>query len=373
MSTEPINIFKESLLPNSSYKGGKGKAEVADLFDGKKLYKLSSNENILGSSPLALQAIEDNIGKLSEYCDRTDDRLRHALSNYYNNELSANQFFSDNSGVSLLNLIERAFLEKGHEIIVCNPAFKPYAVFAKKLQAKVVDVPLVGDDLHLNDPDILNAINDQTRLIFITSPNNPTGTYIPKKQMDALVASLPDHVVLVYDEVYFQFVDAPDYVRAHEYVKQGKNVIGVNSFSKAYGLAGLRLGYGYSTEKIARYVAQASTPFMINTLALEAGIAALKDDAFIDKTVNLVNGEKDFLYSSLDQLNIKYWKSQANFILIKPDMNDKAFELQMLKEGIMVRTVANFGAPGCIRVTIGDREANTAYISALTKVINTNK
>ena len=365
-----INIFKESLLPKSGYKGGKGKSDVANVIGDKRIYKLSSNENILGSSPKALEAIKSHVGKLSEYCDRTDLRLREALSDFYSNELNKDQFFTDNSGVSLLNLIERAFLEPGHEIIISNPAFKPYAVFAQKLGAKVVDVPLLGENFNLDLPGIVNAINDNTRLIFATSPNNPTGSYIPKDELDQLVDALPEHVILVYDEVYYQYTDTPDYVRAFEYVNKGKNVIGVNSFSKAYGLAGMRLGYGYSTEKIARYIAQASTPFMINTLALEAGIAALQDDDFIKKTAELIQTEKPFIYNALEGLGMKYWKTQANFITIKPEMNDKDFEHAMLMEGIMVRPVANFGAPGCIRVTIGDREANEAYINALTKVLN---
>lgn len=366
-----INIFRDSLMPKSksSYKGGKGKAEVAAQLDGQTLYKLSSNENILGSSPKALKAISDNVNNLSEYCDRTDVKLREKLSSFYNSEMNKDQFFTDNSGVSLLNLIERAFLEPGHEIIISNPAFKPYAVFAQKLGAKVIDVPLVGDNFDLDINGILDSINDSTRLIFATSPNNPTGTHIPKNQMDQLVNSLPEHVVLVYDEVYYQYVDADDYVRAYDYVKEGHNVIGVNSFSKAYGLAGMRVGYGYSTEKIARYIAQACTPFMINTLALEAAIAALDDSDFIEKTVSLIATEKPFIYNELDQLGIKYWKTQANFITLKPEMNDKVFESEMLKEGIMVRPVANFGAPGCIRVTIGTREANVAYLNALKKVL----
>ena len=371
MSLTLDDILKKSLLPKSDYKAGKSKAEVAASTNAAKIYKLSSNENIIGSSPLAIQAIQENIPRLNEYCDRSDGKLRKALSEFYSEQnLTPNQFITDNSAVSLINLIETCFLEPGNEIIITNPSFKPYAVFANKIGAKVIDVPLMGDDYILDVEGILEKINDKTRLIFLTSPNNPTGTYIPKKYVDALVASIPDHVVLVYDEVYFQFVDADDYVRAYEYLDSGKNIIGVNSFSKAYGLAGLRTGYAYSSEKIARYVSQGRTPFMINTLTLEGSIAALKDDEFIQKTVDLIQTEKQFLYQELDAIGIKYWKSQANFITIKPDMDDKEFESAMLKEGVMVRPVANFGAPDCIRVTIGDREANLAYLNALRKVLN---
>ncbi len=309
------DIMKPSLLPKSDYKAGKSKSEVASGSEVDKIYKLSSNENVLGSSPLAIQAINNHISELNEYCDRSDGKLRKALSSFYHKEgLSPDQFITDNSAVSLINMIELAFLNKGDEIIITNPSFKPYAVFARKIGATVIDVPLVGDNYHLDVEAIVDRINDSTRLIFLTSPNNPTGTYIPKAQIDALTPHLPDHVILVYDEVYYQFVDVDDYVRAHHYLDQGVNIIGVNSFSKAYGLAGLRLGYAYSSEKIAKYVSQVRTPFMINTLALEAGIAALEDEAFIQKTVSMVREEKVFLYDELERLGVKYWPTQANLL-----------------------------------------------------------
>lgn len=369
MSRTKINIFRESLIPKGAYKGGKGKAEVLSKIGKKKLYKLSSNENVLGPSPKAVKAVKKHLSSISEYPDRTDNRLRDALSKFYGNIFKPSQFITDNSGVSLLEMIQRAFLNKGNEIIISNPAFKPYHMFAKKLEANVVDVPLKGKNYTLDVEGILNAINKKTRLIFLTNPNNPTGTHIPKKQIDALMDNIPDHVVVVFDEVYYQFADAEDYTTAIPYVDAGKNIIAVNSFSKAYGLAGMRMGYAYSTEKIARYISQVRIPFHLNTLGLEAALAALEDKAFIKKTVDLIQKEKTYLYKELDKQGIKYWKTQANFITIKPRMNDKLFEEAMIKEGIMVRPVANFGAPKCIRVTIGEREANKAYIKALKKIL----
>lgn len=170
------------------------------------------------------------------------------------------------------------------------------------------------------------------------------------------------------DEVYYHFTDADDYSTALPYVNAGKKIIGVNSFSKAYGLAGLRLGYAYSTPEIAAYVRMLIKPFFINTLSLEAAIAALSDKEHLQKTANLIQTEKPRLYQVLDEVGMHYWKSQGNFILIKPTMDIKAFEEEMLKEGLMVRPVANFGAPGCVRVTIGTREANDAFIAALKSI-----
>ena len=369
MSKSPINIFKSTLLPKGGYKGGKSKSEVKKILGKKKVYKLSSNENYLGTSPKAKKAIRAAINGLNIYPERTDVYLRQALSKFYGGILRPEQFITDNSGVALLEMIERAFLEPGHEIIICNPAFKPYHMFAKKLGASVVDVPLKGKNYLLDIPAILKAVTKKTRLLFLCSPNNPTGTHIPMGQLDELLPQLPGHVVTVYDEVYYQYADAEDYTTGLPYVDAGMNVIGVNSFSKAYGLAGMRVGYGYTTERIAKYISQVRRPFHISTLAMDGAMAALTDKAFIKKTVDLVQAEKDYIYKNLDKLGIKYWKTQANFITLKPKMKDKTFEEAMLKQGVMVRPVANFGAPDCIRVTIGDREANQKYLRALKKIL----
>ena len=369
MAKGQINIFKESLMPKGAYKGGKSKTEVAALIGKKKLYKLSSNENYLGSSPKALKAIRAGINSLNIYPERTDARLKKALSKFYGGIFTPDQFITDNSGVALLELIERAFLEPGHEIVVCNPAFKPYQMFAGKLGASVVNVPLKGKYYKLDIPGILGAINKNTRLLFLCSPNNPTGTHIPKAQLDELLPQMPAHVVVVYDEVYFQYADAEDYTTGIPYVDAGFNVIAINSFSKAYGLAGMRVGYGYTSKEIAQYISRVRRPFHINTLSMDAAIAALSDTAFLKKTVSLIHTEKAYIYKALDKLGVRYTKTQGNFIALKPKMKDTDFEEAMLKQGVMVRPVANFGAKGWIRVTIGDREANQAYLKALRKIL----
>ncbi len=362
----PIKL-KPYLRQKSTYKGGKSLSEVEGI--DKKIYKLSSNENQWGSSPKAIAAIKEHIGSLSKYPDNSDDRLRDALEKYYDGQLKSNQFLTSNSGVANIELIIRGFMEEGDECIFSNPAFGPYHEFPAKIGAKSIDIPLVGDDFLLDVEGILNAVNEHTRLIFITSPNNPTGTHIPKRQIDQLIDGLPDHVILVFDEVYFQFADAPDFVRALPYVLEGKNVIGINSLSKAYGLAGLRIGYSYSTPEIAIYLQQLRIPFMINTITLEGAMAALEDDDFINETVDFVHKEKQYLYEQFDALGIKYWKTQANFILTQPDMDPVEFESEILKEGIMVRPVAGFGAPKCVRITIGTREGNEALIEGWKKLL----
>ena len=362
-----ISLFKSYLDTDApAYKGGKSKDEIN--FDGP-IYKLSSNENPIGASPKAIAAMQANMNNLFEYPDNTDLRLRTALSNFYKNELTPDQFVTANSGVGIIELIVHAFLGEGLECIACNPAFLPYISFPTKVGAIIRDVPLLGHDYKLDIDGIVKNINDNTRVIWLCSPNNPTGTYLPKQDIDQLLAQVPEHVVVILDEVYFQFATAEDYITSLPYVLEGKNVIGVNSFSKAYGLAGLRIGYAYSTPKIGRYLSKLQRPFYINTLATEAAMAALTDNEFLELTVRTVNEGKAYLYPELDKLGITYWKSQANFFTIKPAMDPQLFEEKMQSYGVMVRPVGNFGAPGCVRITIGKQEANEAVIHAMKNIL----
>lgn len=362
-----ISIFKPSLFSKTDYRGGKSKQEVGAM--DRKVFKLSSNENLLGSSPKAMDVIRKGISKLNEYSDYSDDRFRDALSTYYKNAITPEQFITGNGGVEIIEMIIRGFIDTDLEVIISNPCFGPYKMFAMKMGGIVHDVRLSDGEYKLNIDGIISKINDNTRLIFLTSPNNPTGTIITRNEMDLLMAQIPDHVIVVLDEVYFHFVDDPEYVTSEKYIAESKKVIGVNSFSKAYGLAGLRLGYAYTTEEIASYLRNLSRPFMMNSLSMEAAIAALSDTEFIEKTTNLIKTEKPFLYEALDRIGIKYWKTQANFILLKPPMDELEFVKQMFDNGIMVRPVANFGAPGHVRATIGTHEANEAFVSALENVM----
>jgi len=365
-----IDIFKDYLKVDNPYQGGKTLAEIKS--QSQKMYKLSSNENPIGASPKAIEAIKAATENLHLYPDRTDARLRTALANFYNGELNENQFVVANSGSETLELIIRAFMSEGHECIISNPTFLIYQMISKWQGAKVVDVPLLEPDFKLDIETILSKVNENTRLLFLTSPNNPTGSYIAKQDLDEIINKLPDHVILVLDEVYYHFADAEDYTTALSYVQAGKQVIGINSFSKTYGLASMRIGYFYTTEKIANYIHQICKPFILNKLSLEAGIAALGDTEFIKETVDLVKHERNYMHTELKKIGVHFWPSQGNFILTKPPMDEKEFEAKMLDLGVMVRPVSAFGAPGCVRITIGTREANDACLTALRKLYSFN-
>ena len=319
---------------------------------------------------MAIEAIKNAIDGVYEYPDPADSEFRRALTDFYDGALEPDQFITGNSGVALLQMIVQAFLGEGLECIFSYPGFSPYKMFPLKIGANSINVPLMDPDFALDVEGILGAITEHTRLIWLSSPNNPTGSYISKTSMDSLMDQIPDDIIVVYDEVYFQYVDADDYVRGLPYVHAGKKVIAINSFSKAYGLAGLRVGYAYSSAEIARYVSQLRRPFQINSLSCKGAIAALKDEDHIKRTVENNTREKEWLYKELDQLPIKYWPTQANFILIDPARDPQEFEKAMQTQGIMVRPTGGFGSPNTIRVTIGTHEANVAYIRGLRQVLS---
>lgn len=353
--------FKKYILEDSTYKGG-GKKIV--MPDGVEVHKLSSNENPLGYSPKVKEALSNALEELSLYPDNTDIRLREALVKDFDGALVADNFITANSGSEIIDMISKAFLSENDEVIVSQPCFLPYTAFTRWMGAKAINVPMT-ENYDYNLDGILAAITNRTKLVFLASPNNPSGNYIPMADLRSFIEKLPAHVVLVLDEVYRHFAEAEDYTSGLPFVVEGKNVIAINSFSKTYGLAGLRVGYCYAPLEISNYMRRICKPFLLSTPALEGAIAALEDVDFVNKTVALVKEERRFVLNGLDALQIKYWPTQGNFVLIDPPVNDMEFTTFLEQRGIMVRPVGNFGAPGKVRISFGVREANKALLAAL--------
>ncbi len=361
-----MKIFKEELVKSKNYIGGKSIEEVAG--PGRKIYKLSSNENALGISPKAVEAAQKAASELHIYPDGTPDKLAKAIATSYDNRVSPEQVLIGNSGSEVIEILVRGLLDKGSEYIVANPTFQLYRILGIKMGAEQVDVRL-KENWELDIEGIVNSFNDRTRLLYITNPNNPTGTIYSYQELDELFKHVPEGVVIVYDEVYERYVDNDNYSTAMRWLDQGKDIIGINSFSKMYGMAGMRLGYGYTNDKLADYLRKLTRPFMINSIAIAAGIAAINDGAFIEKSVSHVKQEKKYLYAELDRLGVEYWKSESNFIMIRLSERASEFEEFMLAQDVMVRPVGYFGAEGCVRVTIGTEDGNRAYIKGLEKFL----
>jgi histidinol-phosphate aminotransferase len=362
MSKTIESIFKTHLKPKAVYQGGKNPPTSAG-----KIYKLSSNENPLGQSPKATKALVNAAQNLGVYPDQTDIRLREALVKDFDEQLDINQFICGNSGSEIIDMLLRAFINEGDEVIYSNPCFLPYAVFSRWYGAKQIDIPLLYPSYDLDTEGILKAITQKTKIIFLTSPNNPTGTYIPKPVLDDFLNRIPKDIIIVFDEVYRHFADAKDYISGLPYVKSGHNIIAVNSFSKTYGLAGQRIGYCYSTSTIANYIRQIHKPFLLPITSIEAAIGALNDTEFIAETVRTVQEGRKYLKESFTLLGIKYWPTQGNFFIIDPPLPEHEFTDMLMAKGIMVRPVSQFGAPGKVRITVGTQEANEALINVLKK------
>ena len=363
MEKDITSIFKPYLKPKEVYKGGRN-VPISD----KKIYKLSSNENPIGASPKAVEALTKASKNIDIYPDQTDIRLREALVNDFYGQLEADQFINGNSGSEVIDMLLRAFVSEGDEVIFSNPCFLPYSVFSRWYGAKQIDIPLLEPHYDLDVEGILSAITDKTKVIFLTSPNNPTGSYISKAILEDFLNRVPKTILIVFDEVYRHFADAEDYVTALPFVLKGYNVLGLNSFSKTYGLAGLRIGYGYTTKTIANYLRLIHKPFLMPLTSLEAAIGALKDDGFIEKTVQTVHAGREFLQDAFTSLGIKFWPTQANFFIIDPPLPEMEFTDKLMQQGVMVRPVSQFGAPGKVRITIGNHEANRQLIAALERI-----
>lgn len=357
--------FKTYILEDSTYKGGSKKIIMPQ---GVQVHKLSSNENPLGYSPKVREALMNTLDDLSQYPDNTDLRLRQALAKDFDYELSEEHFITANSGSEIIDIISKAFLNEGDEVIVSQPCFLPYTAFTRWMGARAINVPMTKN-YEYNFEGILKTITNHTRLIFLASPNNPSGTYIPKSVLEDFLNKLPEHIIVVLDEVYRHFAEAPDYVTGIPFVKQNKNVIAINSFSKTYGLAGLRVGYCYAPLHISNYIRKICKPFLLSSLALEGAISALEDKEFVNETINLVRKERAFVLKRLKELKIKFWPTQGNFVMIAPPIPDTDLVKLLEEKGIMVRPVGNFGAPGMVRISFGTREANLAFFEALEDIL----
>jgi len=368
MSIYKNHIIKAEIDLNN--KAGRTRDEILAAYGLEDFHKMSSNENALGPSPMAMDAVKRCVNELHEYSNRTDEKLRLALASQFGDRLKEDQFITTNSGLELLELTVQGFVDVDDEVIISNPTFHVYEIFAKIAGARVVDVPLDTETFDVRVDEILNAITDRTKLLFITNPNNPCGVGINKADMDRLVNGVPDHVVILIDEVYHHFHDMAPFAYAEDYILQGKNVIGLHSFSKAYGLAGIRLAYGFSTSEISEYLQKLRRPFFINTMTMEAGLAALTDEEHIRNTQKLVKEGRDYLYGEFQRLGLRYWPSHTNFILVKPEMDHLQLIENMMKRGISLRAGDNNGAMGCVRITIGTMEANRALIQALEKELS---
>jgi histidinol-phosphate aminotransferase len=324
--------------------------------------KLASNENPLGPSPKAVVAIKKAVAGLNRYPDGSGYYLSQALAR--NHKVDISQIILGNGSNELIELVVRTFVQPGDEVISADPSFVVYKMITQAAGGTNVVVPL-RDNRHDLDA-MADRISERTRIIFIANPNNPTGTMNTSAEMDRLMNRVPDHVIVAVDEAYYEYVTRADYPDSLDYLKAAKNVLALRTFSKIYGLAGLRIGYGITTSAIAELMNKVRQPFNTNSLGQAGALAALADRKHVEKSIAINSEGKQFLYQSFGRLGIPYVPTEANFILFEAPSDGRELYAALLKTGVIVRPMGGKK----LRVTIGLPDENKRFVSELEKIVH---
>ena len=353
------------ILSVKPYVAGKPLEELEREYGITDAIKLASNENPLGPSPFAIKAIQQAVKELHRYPNGGSYHLCERISQRF--DVEKENIILGNGSDDIIAMLARVLLQPGDEVVLPRPSFLFYEIMIRCSGALPVEVPLKDSRTDLDG--MLERIGPKTRLVFLTNPHNPTGALIARPALDDFVTALPADVVLIIDEAYIEFVREPNCPNSIDYLDSGKIVVGLRTFSKAYGLAGLRVGYGFMPSFLADLLNRVRQPFNVNSLAQAAAIAALDDERFLKETVKLVSEELDFIYAALDNLRMDYLKSQANFILIKVGKNANDVFEDLLKQGVIVRSMTSYGYPDCIRINVGLHDQNVRFLEALGSVL----
>ena len=341
--------IRQTLQSVTPYVAGKTRAGAV---------KLSSNENPLGPSPKALEAISREMGQLHRYPDGRSGSLIEALSEKYGLEKEC--FIAGNGSDEIFALITGTYLEEGQEVLTASSTFSEYTFSGLLFGGRVKKLPL--NEGRFDAEALLNAVGPETAIVFVCNPNNPTGTILSAGEIRSFLDRLPKDVIMVLDEAYGEFATSPDYPNGRDLIRDYPNLIVTRTFSKIYGLAGLRLGYAMACPETMQEIFRAKQAFNVNLLAQKAGAEALKDSEFIDRTLELCRKGKEFLYTALKEEGFFFYPSEANFICIRVDRDSKEVFDLFLEQGMAIRPLASFGMDQWIRYTIGTEEQNTEFI-----------
>lgn len=341
------------------YVPGKPVEELERELGIKDSVKLASNENPLGPPEAALRALSEGLGSINRYPDGGGYYLRKKLSSMLS--VKEDELILGNGSNELIDVAVRTFLMPGDEAVMGRPSFVVYSMAVTAQGAKAVEVPLKG---HRHDlQGMADAVNEKTRMLFIANPNNPTGTINTGAELDRLMERLPDGVLVVLDEAYYEYVTDREYADSFKHLRGGRDILILRTFSKMYGLAGLRLGYGIAKAEITTEMNRIRNPFNANTLAQLAAHAALDDKEHIERSREINEEGKGYLYGELGALGIKYVPTEANFIYF-PVEDSRAIYEALLRQGVIVRPMG----PEAVRVTIGLPGENLRFIEAMKSV-----
>jgi histidinol-phosphate aminotransferase len=351
--------YRKELDKINAYKPGKPIEELKREKKLTKIYKLASNEVPFKPTYLK-EVVNKELENINRYPESSCFYLRNKLAK--NLKVKPDSVIFGNGSDEIITLALKAFIEKGDEVIIAFPSFLIYQIQAEIVGAKVVKVPLKNYSYCLDE--IAKKITKKTKIIFIANPDNPTGTYINQNQMNNFLKKVPKDVLVFFDEAYFEFAPG-DFPNSIKMLKVRKNMIITRTFSKAYGLAGLRIGYGITSKQIAQLLNKIREPFNVNRIAQVSAQAGLENKAFVKEVVNFVNKEKSYFYTNFDRLGIFYIKSATNFILVDFKKSTKKLYEYMLKRGVIIRELQGWGLKNFFRVTVGLHSQNKKFIKLL--------
>lgn len=349
-----------------SYEPGKPIEDVARELGlhPSDIIKLASNENPLGPSPKALAAMHEAVERAHFYPDGGGYYLRQAIAEKFG--LGMENVILGNGSNEIIEFVGKAFLKPGDEVIAAEHAFVVYKLMATLFGAKTVEVP---DPDFTHDLDaMLEAITPRTREVFIANPNNPTGTLVSEEAVDRFMDRVPDHVVVVFDEAYYEFLESPP--DTLKYVREGRpNVVVLRTFSKIQGLAACRIGYGLGSKEIVDVLHKTRQPFNVNAIAQAAALAGLADEEHQTRTRDITIEGRNYLQAEFDGMGLTYVPSFANFVLVKVGDGDAVFD-KLLRKGVIVRAMRGYKLPEWIRVSVGTREQNERFVCELKAVLD---
>lgn len=352
-----FNSTKRPLLPNNiknlkPYVAGKTIEEVEEQYHPKRISKLASNENRLGCSPKVKEAVNEALGTIQNYPDPIARKLRVAIAEK-NGVQSENVFIAAGSE-SIISILCRTFFRDNENAITADATFVGFFVQMGVRGVELKKMPVTADYKYDLEP-IVSAIDDNTKMIYIANPNNPTGTYITKNEFERFIEKVPDDILVIMDEAYYEFAeDVDDYPHALDY--NLPNVLSLRTFSKAYGLAGFRIGYAIGHETLISNMLRTKLTFEPTVLAQAAAMTALQDDDFLGRAIQMVNDSKQRLYRFFDDNEVEYVPSVSNSVLMVHSTEEDAsdFTQKMLEQGVILRQTGGFGLPHCVRITVGN-------------------
>ncbi len=356
-----INIAKKSIFNITPYIPGKPIEEVEREYKIKNIIKLASNENPLGPSKLAVNAIRKRLKNINLYPDSSVYYLRNSLSKYL--KIPGDMLMFGNGSNELEQLIAETFVNPGEEVMFSELSFVVYPIVTEIVSGKAIIIP--HKDLRHDIDRFIDRLSDKTKLVFLCNPNNPTGTIITKNEFEKFIKKVNSKTIVVLDEAYFEYAKCKEYPDGIQYLKKYPNLIVLRTFSKIYGLAGLRIGYGIADKDIINLIDRVRPPFNVNLLAQIAADAALKDKKHIKNTIKTNNAGKKFLYKWFKKLNVEYVETYANFIFVRFKYDSRQIFEKLLKKGVIIRP--QFG--NYARITIGTKEENLKLVKALKEIV----